>query len=718
MLESSQFISRIEQSYATATRQPTRTEIPPDDDTTMIGIEPARRLSWADKTFDTIPFNLLSHGLLLFGRKVPQHTVEQFTRYIQKNNLISSCGIHGRFQQIEISDWAIGETQRLLQDTDKSPTEVRIIRAGSGLSDRLYRGRVRIICQKGVGRSYLHIQENNIDYRTMVPGTKNYTKHWRIRVGSKIHLFHCRFPMGGRLPIHPKVEQNVITFDKPYGKGKKSWLVHIPGTYDNATRLPHVELISQKEVNEGRRDTLFHTMVSGTTFKLSNLHRLGGAIVWGVEGLRRGKEQKLEHFTVHHGDRPLSDCYPNDDETSQKESQSFEGFDGECEIRVNVSCKRFKDAYEQVSIISRSQHCEFPILSPSEIRIHPWFSDKVDLRRLFHFKASITGDECDDGNWVIRPQINKDGLVLFHRDDGNGLTTNNLTNTECSVKNTKYYPVFSSPRRAHAKIISVTIDDDVTSAGDGDTTIKVTTDCSGLEIPLYAINAMGRTVRHLSSSDNNKTVSDSIRANHKPEKLYEDIKDRELGNETQSDLYVAGFPCQQFSTAGLKKGFGDDKNGGVVKHILRLITECLPKAFLLENADEIRHHDQGNTFKCIIESLEKPDLYNVQLKVINSEDQGVRQNRKRMYIFGILKTCDQGTCAWPETIECGRFTDFLNDRDQVLAHTGTPSDTMTISVQNLRNYVLPMVRDGLDPMGRDFVIACDSSQERAKCWLE
>ena len=79
-----------------------------------------------------------------------------------------------------------------------------------------------------------------------------------------------------------------------------------------------------------------------------------------------------------------------------------------------------------------------------------------------------------------------------------------------------------------------------------------------------------------------------------------------------------------------------------------------------------------------------------------------------MYICGILKSCDQGTFTWSETIECGRFSDLLDDRGQVLAHTGTPSDTSTIAVQNVRNFVIPMMRDGLDPIGPDFIIACDS----------
>ena len=172
---------------------------------------------------------------------------------------------------------------------------------------------------------------------------------------------------------------------------------------------------------------------------------------------------------------------------------------------------------------------------------------------MFHLSSSIIGDDCNDSNWAIRPHINNNGLVPFNRSGGAGLTISDLTNTEYVVAKYEVLSSFLNSRRAFAKIQSTNPLIEVQTQ-DEDTIIKVTTDCSGLEIPLYALNAMGRKVRRLSSSDNNKAVRDSIRANHKPEKLYEDINQRKLCSEIQSDLYVAGFPCQSFSTALKRRG--------------------------------------------------------------------------------------------------------------------------------------------------------------------
>ena len=108
-----------------------------------------------------------------------------------------------------------------------------------------------------------------------------------------------------------------------------------------------MELISQQEINEGRTDTPYHTMVSGTTFNLVNLHKLGRSTVWDVEGLTRGKEQKLAHFTVHHGDRPMTDFQYTAKTVIHEKPQYFEGFDGECEIKVDVQCETLKKAYER-----------------------------------------------------------------------------------------------------------------------------------------------------------------------------------------------------------------------------------------------------------------------------------------------------------------------------------------------------------------------------------
>ena len=66
------------------------------------------------------------------------------------------------------------------------------------------------------------------------------------------------------------------------------------------------------------------------------------------------------------------------------------------------------------------------------------------------------------------------------------------------------------------------------------------------------------------------------------------------------DILLAGFPCQAFSQAGLKKGFTDTR-GTMFFEIQRILAAKQPKAFLLENVKQLKGHDKGKTLKTILE---------------------------------------------------------------------------------------------------------------------
>lgn len=101
------------------------------------------------------------------------------------------------------------------------------------------------------------------------------------------------------------------------------------------------------------------------------------------------------------------------------------------------------------------------------------------------------------------------------------------------------------------------------------------------------------------------------------------------------DILLAGFPCQPFSNAGLKKGF-EDTRGTLFFDIARIIKAKKPKAFMLENVKQLRGHDKGKTFE-VIESNLKELGYAVYSKVLRSIDFGVPQNRERIIIVGFNK---------------------------------------------------------------------------------
>lgn len=107
------------------------------------------------------------------------------------------------------------------------------------------------------------------------------------------------------------------------------------------------------------------------------------------------------------------------------------------------------------------------------------------------------------------------------------------------------------------------------------------------------------------------------------------IDERTIPNH---DILVAGFPCQAFSQAGLKRGF-EDTRGTLFFDVARIIRAKRPKMFLLENVKNLKTHGKGKTYKVIIKTLEDLD-YTVDSALFKAKDFGAPQNRERIYIVG------------------------------------------------------------------------------------
>lgn len=109
---------------------------------------------------------------------------------------------------------------------------------------------------------------------------------------------------------------------------------------------------------------------------------------------------------------------------------------------------------------------------------------------------------------------------------------------------------------------------------------------------------------------------------------------RQIMNVPKHDVLLAGFPCQPFSYAGSRRGFGDTR-GTLFFEIERILQKNQPSCFILENVRGLTTHDSGRTLATIISRLEAIG-YGVTYRVLNSADYGVPQNRMRIYIVGIL----------------------------------------------------------------------------------
>jgi DNA (cytosine-5)-methyltransferase 1 len=116
------------------------------------------------------------------------------------------------------------------------------------------------------------------------------------------------------------------------------------------------------------------------------------------------------------------------------------------------------------------------------------------------------------------------------------------------------------------------------------------------------------------------------------EQPFGDITTIEPQNIPDHDILLAGFPCQPFSIIGNMQGFSDTR-GTLFFNIEEILRTKKPYAFLLENVKQLRTHDNGRTFKVILQKLEQLGYYTHQT-VLNALDFGLPQKRERTIIVG------------------------------------------------------------------------------------
>jgi len=116
---------------------------------------------------------------------------------------------------------------------------------------------------------------------------------------------------------------------------------------------------------------------------------------------------------------------------------------------------------------------------------------------------------------------------------------------------------------------------------------------------------------------------------------YGDAKQINTTTLPEFDILCGGFPCQSFSVAGRRKGF-EDSRGTLFFELARIAESKRPRYLFLENVKGLLNHDQGKTFRIILQALSELG-YHVEWGVCNSRYFGVPQNRERVFIIGCLR---------------------------------------------------------------------------------
>lgn len=114
------------------------------------------------------------------------------------------------------------------------------------------------------------------------------------------------------------------------------------------------------------------------------------------------------------------------------------------------------------------------------------------------------------------------------------------------------------------------------------------------------------------------------------------IRDIDEKDIPKHDVLCAGFPCQTFSKAGKRLGFGDETKGTLFFEIERILKYHKTKYIVLENVRNLVSHDNGNTWNTIYKHLKDIGYRLTPKPIILSPHQiGIPQLRERVVILGV-----------------------------------------------------------------------------------
>lgn len=123
--------------------------------------------------------------------------------------------------------------------------------------------------------------------------------------------------------------------------------------------------------------------------------------------------------------------------------------------------------------------------------------------------------------------------------------------------------------------------------------------------------------------------------------IYKDIRKldfQKLKDISEIDALAFGFPCNDFSVVGERKGI-NGVYGPLYSYGVKALNIFHPSWFLAENVGGLRNSNDGKTFKLILEEMFDSG-YSLYPHLYKFEKYGVPQRRHRIIIIGIRKDID------------------------------------------------------------------------------
>lgn len=138
--------------------------------------------------------------------------------------------------------------------------------------------------------------------------------------------------------------------------------------------------------------------------------------------------------------------------------------------------------------------------------------------------------------------------------------------------------------------------------------------------------------------DSCKTYRRNLASENPGSVICEDVHKLDIESLGKIDAFAYGFPCNDFSVVGKRKGF-NGSFGPLYTYGIKVINIYRPKFFVAENVGGLTSAHEGEAFRKIISDLEQSgNGYNITAHRYRAEEYGVPQTRHRVIIVGIEKS--------------------------------------------------------------------------------
>ena len=145
-----------------------------------------------------------------------------------------------------------------------------------------------------------------------------------------------------------------------------------------------------------------------------------------------------------------------------------------------------------------------------------------------------------------------------------------------------------------------------------------------------------------------------VLAHHWPSvPLYGDV--REYNGATHiADAIIGGFPCQDVSNAGKRKGIGEGTRSGLYAQIIRIAKEMqnatdgvFPRWIILENVRGLLSQDSGTSFGQVLDDLADLGALVIEWGMCDTQFFGPPQRRQRVFVCACLDPRTARNCPNP-----------------------------------------------------------------------